>query len=235
MTETFWAIVTTYTKTSTNEKLWKWSEAFFYLKLFLGQRNHLHPKVSWLYSLWLLWNAQLGQPSAKQLMWTSCRNINVRKQFVFGGLQQELLDSFWSVVLAYLSSPFSVVALLLSSLHSSSLPHSFLVSGCACRRGCNDKFMAAVCLCVWHCDVSLLAITPSLSFNWSPNPTASVCFPSLCLCLSVSIPLFFSWSQCSSTDSPPLTSALALGEWEHRDPRQQQTGTELHDLPIDFH
>lgn len=113
-------------------------------------------------------------------------------------LRQELLDRFWPAVVAYLSFLSSHVALLLSSPHSFSPVHSFPVSSCACRRSCNDESVAAVCLCVWHCDVSLLALTPSLSF--SPPPPSK------------------QWSKQNTGTH-----------------HQQQTGTELHDLPIDFH
>lgn len=52
--------------------------------------------------------------------------------------------------------------------------HQFPMSTSASRCDYNDEYVAAVCLRVWHCDVSLLALTPSLSLSFEP-PFLSPC------------------------------------------------------------
>lgn len=96
----------------------------------------------------------------------------------------ELLSSYICLPLRPLSPFFCPCSL--------SPVHSFPVSSCACRRSCDDESVAAVCLCVWHCDVSLLALTPSLSLCLPFfSPPYQVSF-SLSLYPSVSCSLSFS-------------------------------------------
>lgn len=138
--------------------------------------------------------------------------------------EQESLARFWPAVAANLSFPSSLVPLLLSSLHSSSPVHSFPVSSCACRRSCDDESVAAVCLCVWHRDVSLLALTPSRSLSTPHPPRSLLSSLSSCRCLSVFFPLScslsFSYSQWLGIAWPP---ASVMEQTEHTDPTTTTT------------
>lgn len=141
--------------------------------------------------------------------------------------QQELLARFWPAVVANLSSHTSLVSLYLPLLHSSPL-HSFPVSSCASRRGCNDESVAAVCLCVWHGDVSPLALTPSLSFPLCPPPSI-LSLHVFCICLSISSlpPLSFSHSQRWGIAWPP---ASVMEQTEHTDPAPTPTTNKKQEL-----
>lgn len=141
------------------------------------------------------------------------------------GLQQQLAGQILASCEISFVFPLSSSAVLSALFLCSSL---FLRPVVPADLGRNDESVAAVCLCVWHRDVSPPALTPSLSPNHrrSPNPTASFPLHLFCLCPSLSErwrcpppPLPQQWGRQRNTETH----------------RRQQTATELHDLPIDFH
>lgn len=144
----------------------------------------------------------------------------------------------WTAVVANLSP---LVSLYLPSLHSSSPVHLFPGSSCASRCSCNDESMAAVCLCSWHRDVSLQVLTPSLFHSLPPLFFSSPKSPALSISLSPSLyllPLSVSLSFILSLSVMRHCLASCLSDGTDKNTHiqhQQQTGTELHDLPIDFH
>lgn len=131
---------------------------------------------------------------------------------------KELLFRFWTDVVASLSFLSSLISL--STCPHSTPHHQFPVSTSASRCDYNDESVAAVCLCVWHCDVSLLALTLSLSL---------LCLPRF-LCLSISFP-FLSLVLSLSVMRYCLASCLSFGTYNsiqtHHHHQQQNNKQEL--------
>ena len=186
-------------------------------------KNNLHCKLS--QDICDCSNVLLDQHPAMTSWHAQCHTTEISVFFTCGcllselnWLKQVLLAWFWPAVVANLSFPSSLVPLLLSSLHPSYPVHSFPVSSCACRRSCNDESVAAVCLCIWHRDVFLLALTPSLSLNRPPHQQPLFLSISLSLSLCLHPSLFLSLPMLRRCLPPTPLPASEMEQTEHRDP-----------------